>query len=155
MPGKTIPPSERPDASKLRVAVVVARFNADITEALLDGALRCVKECGAPDPDQVWVPGAFELPLACKRLAAAGYDAIVALGCVIRGETAHFDFVAGEASRGLMQVQLSSGIPIGFGLITTEDHAQAVARAGGAHGNKGYDAAMAALEMAVLLQTMR
>ena len=171
MAGRTTPPSERPDASEMRVAVVGARFNADITEALMDGALRCLKECGAPDPDLVWVPGAFELPLACRELAvapsptdvlasalarAAGpsrrYDAIVALGCVIRGETAHFDLVAGEASRALMQVQLETGVPIGFGLVTTEDHEQAVARAGGQHGNKGYDAAMAALEMAATLR---
>lgn len=173
MSGRTTPSEERPDASGLQIAIVAARFNGRISERLVEGARVCLTEHGAPEPDQVWVPGAFELPPACRALALAAppadpmaaaiphaaprrrYDAIVALGCVIRGETAHFDFVAGEAARGLMDVQVQTGTPIGFGVLTTEDEAQADARAGGALGNKGHDAALAAIHMAILLRRLR
>lgn len=134
-----------------RIGVVVSRFNEEITTKLLEGAVECLVRHGVrfQDVDVVWVPGAWELPVAAERLLASErYDAIVALGAVIRGETPHFDFVAGEAARGLAELQREFVMPIGFGVLTTEDDAQAEARAGGAHGNKGWDAALAALEMA-------
>jgi 6,7-dimethyl-8-ribityllumazine synthase len=137
-------------ATAMRVAVVVSRFNELVTEKLLAGARARLTELGVADTavDVVWVPGAFELPLAAAAAAATGrYRAIVALGCVIRGETAHFDYVAGEAARGLQSVALSYRIPVGFGVLTTETFEQAVDRAGGAAGNKGADAADAALRM--------
>lgn len=136
-----------------RAAVVASRFNQDVVRALADGALEALVRHGVSvdDVDLVWVPGAWELPAAAHKLAAAGrYDLLVAVGAVVRGDTPHFDFVAGEASRGLAQVQSEFEIPIGFGLLTTDTMAQAEARAGGSHGNKGWDAAMAALEMADL-----
>jgi 6,7-dimethyl-8-ribityllumazine synthase len=140
----------RGDARGLRLAVVVARFNSDITEKLLEGARRALGETHAETGDVFYVPGAFELPLACKHLAPR-YDALVALGAVIRGDTPHFDYVAGEAARGLQQVALETGVPIAFGVLTTNTHEQAAERAGGKHGNKGYDAVMTAVEMARLV----
>jgi 6,7-dimethyl-8-ribityllumazine synthase len=136
-----------------RFAVVASRFNSEITTLLLDGAVSCLVRHGAAldDVDVVWVPGAWELPSAVGRLLASDrYDAIVAVGAVIRGETPHFDYVAGEAARGLAELQREYNVPIGFGLLTTDTDEQAAARAGGAHGNKGEDAALAALEMADL-----
>lgn len=136
-----------------RIAVCVSRFNEEITTKLLDGAVECLVRHGVKfeDIDVVWVPGAWELPAAAERLVASGrYDALVAVGAVIRGETPHFDYVAGAAATGLAAVQRDYGVPVGFGVITTNDDAQAEARAGGAHGNKGWDAALAALEMADL-----
>jgi 6,7-dimethyl-8-ribityllumazine synthase len=136
-----------------RIGIVVSRFNEEITTKLLEGAVECLVRHGVrfQDVDVLWVPGAWELPLAAERmLSLERYDAIVALGAVIRGETPHFDYVAGEASRGLAELQKEFVIPIGFGLLTTNDDAQAEARSGGAHGNKGWDAALAALEMADL-----
>ena len=133
-----------------RVAVVVSRYNELVTERLLDGARARLAELGvdAASVDVVWVPGAFELPLAAAAAAATGrYRAIVALGCVIRGETAHFDYVAGEAARGLQSVALSYRVPLGFGVLTTETFEQAMDRAGGAAGNKGAEAAETALRM--------
>ncbi len=142
-----------------RVAVVVSRFNEIVTTRLLDGARQCLREQGVPEArvDVIWVPGAFELPVAAETAAASGrYAALVALGCVIRGETPHFEFVAGEAARGLATVALAHRLPVGFGLLTTEDLEQAMARAGGAAGNKGYEAADAALTTAdVLAQLTR
>jgi 6,7-dimethyl-8-ribityllumazine synthase len=137
----------------LRVAVVVAQFHEDITKRLLEGARDGLADCGVREGNvEVHsVPGAFELPLACKRLAESGrVDGVVALGCVIRGETPHFDYVAGESARGLMDVMLATGVPIAFGVLTTDDMAQAEARAGG-ESNKGYDAAQTAVEMAKLV----
>ncbi|MDX2183646.1 MAG: 6,7-dimethyl-8-ribityllumazine synthase [Gemmatimonadaceae bacterium] len=136
-----------------RVAVVASRFNEQVTRPLVDGALDALVRHGVAvdDVDVAWVPGAWELPAAAHKLAASGrYDAIVAVGAVVRGDTPHFDYVAGEASRGLAQVQQEFEVPVGFGLLTTDTMDQATARAGGAHGNKGWDAAMAALEMADL-----
>ena len=141
------------------MAVVVSRFNEIVTTRLLDGARQCLREQGVPEArvDVIWVPGAFELPVAAETAAASGrYAALVALGCVIRGETPHFEFVAGEAARGLATVALAHRLPVGFGLLTTEDLEQAMARAGGAAGNKGYEAADAALTTAdVLAQLTR
>ena len=136
------------DAKGLKFAIVVARFNSAITEKLLEGARQGLTKAGADGIEVFHVPGAFELPLAAKWLAHGGYSAIIALGAVIRGETPHFDFVAGEAARGLQQVALECNIPVAFGVLTTDTLEQAEARAGGEHGNKGYDAAMTAIEMA-------
>jgi 6,7-dimethyl-8-ribityllumazine synthase len=142
-----------PDGAGRRFAVVGSRFNETVTTKLVEGAVDCLVRHGASfdDVDVVWVPGAWELPSAVGRLLASDrYDAIVAVGAVIRGETPHFDFVAGEAARGLADLQRDYAQPIGFGLLTTDTLAQAEARAGGEHGNKGWDAALAALEMADL-----
>ncbi len=140
-----------------RLAIVASKFNETITRALVDGALdACVRHGVAfDDIDVIWVPGAWELPLAVRRaMASERYEAIVALGAVIRGDTPHFDFVAGEASRGLAKASIDSDIPLGFGLLTCDTMEQALARCGGEHGNKGWDAALAALEMADLLDQM-
>jgi 6,7-dimethyl-8-ribityllumazine synthase len=138
-----------PRGSGRRVVVVASRFNETVTRPLVDGALEALvaHEVAFDDIDVVWVPGAWELPLAARRALESGrYDALIALGAVIRGDTPHFDFVAGEASRGLALVCIDAGIPIGFGLLTCDTMDQALARAGGVHGNKGWDAAVAALE---------
>jgi 6,7-dimethyl-8-ribityllumazine synthase len=137
-----------------RFAVVASRFNPGIVERLVDGALDALVRHGtaADDVDVVWVPGAWELPLAARRLLATDrYAALVAVGAVIRGDTPHFDYVAGEASRGLADASRDSEIPLGFGLLTCDTMEQALARCGGEHGNKGWDAAVAALEMADLM----
>jgi len=139
------------DARGLKFAIVVARFNSNITCKLLDGAREALKEARAEASDEFFVPGAFELPFAAKRLSA-NYHGIIALGAVVRGETPHFDYVCAEAARGLQQVALETGVPVAFGVLTTDTMEQAEARAGGRHGNKlgnkGYDAAMTAIEMA-------
>jgi len=144
---------------EVRVAVLVSRYNEVVTTRLLEGARQCLREQGVPDArvDVIWVPGAFELAVAAEAAAASGrYAALVALGCVIRGETPHFEYVAGEATRGLGNVALAHRLPIGFGVLTTENLDQALARAGGAAGNKGYEAAEAALTTAdVLAQLTR
>ena len=144
-------------AGDLRIAIAVSRFNDLITEKLLQGALAALKRHGA-DPDAaavVWVPGAFELPVVCDRLAASGeVDAVVALGAVIRGSTAHFDYVAGEAAKGIGAVSLKYGLPVIFGVLTTDTIEQAMERAGSKLGNKGYEAALAALEMANLMKSL-
>lgn len=145
------------NAQGLRIAVVAARFNAHVVERLLNGAVEALAGMAA-DADSVRiirVPGAFEIPITVKHAAGSGrFDAVIALGAVIRGETPHFDFVAGECARGLMQVMLDSGVPVGFGVLTCDTLEQAAARAGGAAGNKGTDAARAAVEMANLLRQM-
>ena len=146
-----------PSGEGRRIAVVVSRFNESITQSLLDGALDALVRHGtaADDVDVVWVPGAWELPSAARRLLASErYVALIALGAVIRGETPHFDYVAGEASRGLADASSEFEVPVGFGLLTCDTVAQAEARAGGAHGNKGWDAALAALEMADLFDRL-
>jgi 6,7-dimethyl-8-ribityllumazine synthase len=138
----------------VRVAVVAARFNGAVVDLLVQGAKACLLERGvaAADIGEYWVPGAFELPLAAKRAAASGrFDAVVCLGAVIRGETPHFAFVAAEAARGIQEVALGCGIPVSFGVLTTETVEQANARAGGAQGNKGWDCALSALEMVQVL----
>jgi len=139
---------------QVRVAVLVSRYNEIVTARLLEGARQCLRDRGVPEArvDVLWVPGAFELPVAAEAAAASGrYGAIVALGCVIRGETAHFEYVAGEAARGLGHVALAHRLPVGFGVLTTESLDQALARAGGGAGNKGYEAAEAALATADVL----
>lgn len=155
MAGRTTPPEQPIDGAGLTIPVVVARFHLEITQALLDGALQCFAEHNAPTPDVHWVPGSFELPLACKAIAETGAaQAIVALGCVIRGGTPHFDYVCAQTARGLMDVQLATDIPIAFGVLTTDDFQQAQARAGGSVGNKGYDAALVAMEMAHFVRSI-
>ena len=136
-----------------RFAVVASRFNETITRPLAEGAVDALTRHGAApaDVDLVWVPGAWELPAAVRRvLASDRYSAVVAVGAVVRGETPHFDIVAGEAARGLADAGAEFEVPVALGLLTTDTMEQAEARAGGAHGNKGWDAALAALEMADL-----
>ena len=137
----------------LRVAVAVARFNDFITDRLLVGALDGLKRHGVDESSitVARVPGAFELPLVCQRLAASGeYDAVIALGAVIRGATGHYDFVAGQCASGLQSAQLATGVPVIFGVLTTDTIEQAIERAGTKAGNKGWDAAVTAIEMVSL-----
>jgi 6,7-dimethyl-8-ribityllumazine synthase len=140
-----------------RFAVVASRFNEAVTQKLVDGALDAFARHGVAfaDVDLVWVPGAWELPAAARRLLASErYDALVAVGAVVRGDTPHFEYVAGEASRGLADASAEFDVPVGFGVLTCDTMAQAEARAGGDHGNKGWDAALAALRMADLFDRL-
>ncbi len=145
------------DGSALRIGVVVSRFNESVTEALLKGALEGLDEAKVP-PESVTiasVPGAFELAGTATRLAASGaVDAVVCIGAVIRGQTDHFTFVAAAAQEGILRVSIDTGIPIIFGVLTTDDYEQAEDRAGGAAGNKGYEAALDAVEMANLYRSL-
>jgi 6,7-dimethyl-8-ribityllumazine synthase len=146
------------DARGLKFAIVVSRFNSFITDRLLAGAEDALKRSGAGADDVVVlkVPGSWELPAAAKALAAQKrFDAIIALGAVIRGETPHFDHVANQAASGLAAVQLETGFPVAFGVLTTNTVEQAIDRAGGKSGNKGFDAAMTAVEMADLMRRLR
>ena len=140
-----------------RIALLVSRFNGFIVESLLEGALDTLKRHGADERDLqiVRVPGAFEMPVAAQRLAASKrFDAIIALGAVIRGGTPHFEYVAGECARGLSQVALECSIPVSFGVLTTDSIEQALERAGTGEGNKGFDTALVALEMIKTLRTL-
>ena len=144
-------------ARDLRFGIVVTRFNEFVVEPLLRGALDALKRHGATEKqiEIVRVPGAFDMPIAVRKLAMSRrYEALVALGAVIRGQTPHFDYVAGECASGLARIALESGVPIGFGVLTTDTMEQAVDRAGGKAGNKGADAALASLEMANLLRRL-
>lgn len=146
-----------PNGAGRRIAVIASRFNEEVVQKLVDGALKTLTERGASleDVDVLWVPGAWELPVTARYLLEMErYDAIVALGAVIKGETRHFDYIAGECARGLQQLAIEFSIPVSFGVLTTEDDAQAEARSGGAHGNKGSDAVLAALEMADLFERL-
>ena len=142
----------------LRVAIVASRFNEAIVTRLLDGALDGLRRHGV-DPEAIdvaWTPGAFELPLVAARLASSQrYDAVVTLGAVIRGATGHYDFVAGQCAAGVQRAQMDTGIPVVFGVLTTDTIEQAIERAGTKAGNKGWDAALAALEMADLFARLR
>jgi 6,7-dimethyl-8-ribityllumazine synthase len=142
------------DAAGLKIGIVVARFNDFITMRLLDGALDGLIRHGANDSDidVVYVPGSFEIPPVAKKMAAGGkYDAVIALGAVIRGATAHFDYVAGEVSKGIALAALETGVPVIFGVITTETIEQAIERAGTKLPNRGFEAAMTAIEMASVM----
>ncbi len=142
-------------ADGLKIAIVASRFNDFIVSKLVDGAKDCFIRHGGDSSDMAmaWVPGAFELPLMAKKLAESKkYDAVVCLGAVIRGSTAHFDFVAGEAAKGISRVNLDTGIPTIFGVITTDTIEQAIERAGTKAGNKGWEAALSAIEMSTLLK---
>jgi 6,7-dimethyl-8-ribityllumazine synthase len=146
------------DATGMRFGIVVGRFNDIVSQRLLEGAIDILVRHGARDADLsvAWVPGSFEIPMAARELAEHGnVDAVVCLGVVIRGETAHFDLIAGEAARGVGSVHAATGIPASFGVITAENLEQALARAGGKAGNKGAEAAMAAVEMVSLLRDIR
>ncbi|MBH74908.1 MAG: 6,7-dimethyl-8-ribityllumazine synthase [Dehalococcoidia bacterium] len=142
------------DGADLRVAVVVARFNKFVTLKLLDGAKKCFKDKGV-EPENILiveVPGSFEIPLIASKLASSSrYDAIVCIGAVIKGETDHYEHVSKIASEGILNVAMSTGVPVTFGVLTTENTEQALARAGGDHGNVGYEAAEVAIEMANLM----
>jgi len=143
------------DASGMRFAIVVARFNRDITERLLEGAEAMFAKHDAADVHVAWVPGAYELPLVAKRLACAGaVDAVVCLGAVIRGETAHFEFVAGETAAGITRAALDTGVPVIFGVLTVDNREQALDRLGGSAGHKGEEAALTAIEMVSLLRDL-
>ncbi|HZP34351.1 MAG TPA: 6,7-dimethyl-8-ribityllumazine synthase [Candidatus Acidoferrales bacterium] len=146
------------DASRMRFGLVVSRFNSFITERLLAGALDALEKGGASgeQTDIVRVPGSFEIPIAAKKMAQAGrYDAIIAIGCVLRGETAHFDYVASEVARGVQLAQMDTGMPIIFCVLTCDTLEQAIDRAGLKSGNKGFEAGLAALEMARLSSQLR
>ncbi len=152
--GKTEHPQKKLDARGLRLAILVARYNPKVCEGLLRGALRELAGLGLPEHEvAVWrVPGAFELPLLARGLALKGkVDALVCLGAVIRGETGHYDFVCQGVTDGLMQAMLHTGVPMGFGILTTENENQAIARSGEDEHNKGAEAARTAVEMARLL----
>jgi 6,7-dimethyl-8-ribityllumazine synthase len=145
------------DARGRRFAVAAAAFNELVVGKLVDGALACFRAHGIAEDDLVvaWVPGAFELPLLARRLAETGlYDAVVCVGAVIRGETAHFELVAGEAAQGIREVSAQTGVPVMFGVLTTESMEQALDRAGGKHGNKGWDSAMAAMQTVSVLDQL-
>jgi 6,7-dimethyl-8-ribityllumazine synthase len=146
------------NGARRAIGVVISRFNGDITQRLLEGALATLAEAGVPRGriDVMPVPGAFELPLGAMALAKTRrYSCIVALGCVIRGDTPHFEYVAGEAASGLQLAGLETGVPVAFGVLTCDSRRQAEERAGGAQGNKGSEAALSALEMADLLTRLR
>ncbi len=147
----------RLDASGLRFALVVSRFNEAISRRLLEGAVDCLARHGAREDDVevVWCPGSFEMPLVGRKLAGSGsYDAVVCLGAVVRGDTPHFEYVAAEAARGVARASYDTGVPVIFGVITADTWEQAQERAGGKQGNKGWQAALAAIEMARLLQDL-
>jgi len=148
----------RPEGEGLSIAIVVSRFNELVTRALLAGAQDGLARHGVEPEgvDVAWVPGSFEIPLAARKLAESGrYQAVVCLGAVIRGETPHFDHVANQASSGIARVALDTGVPVIFGVLTADTLEQAMERAGGKMGNKGYDAAVAAIEMANLMRGLR
>jgi 6,7-dimethyl-8-ribityllumazine synthase len=147
-------PETLADGSGLRVAVVAASWHAEVIRGLRAGALRGLADCGVPEPVVLQVPGTFELPVAAARLAAAGYDAVVALGVVVRGGTPHFDYVCQAATVGLTQVAVRTGVPVGFGVLTCDTEVQAYERSGlpGSKEDKGYEAATAAVATAVTLR---
>lgn len=143
--------------SGLRIGIIVSRWNDLITRRLLEGALDGLRRHGVAEQqiDVAWVPGSFEIPLVCRRMAGSGrYDALIALGAVIRGATSHYDLVAGGVTSGVAQVSMETGVPCLFGVITTETIEQAIERAGTKAGNKGFDAALAAIEMVTLLRAI-
>lgn len=144
-------------AKGLKFAIIVARFNEFITSKLLSGSLDALHRHGAEEDDihVIWVPGAFEIPLVAQKLAKSGkYDAVICLGTVIRGSTSHYDYVCAEVSKGVAQVGLQTGVPTIFGVVTTENIEQAIERAGTKAGNKGFDSAMSAIEMANVLRNI-
>jgi 6,7-dimethyl-8-ribityllumazine synthase len=139
------------DGSKVKIGVVVSRFNELVSKGLLEGALDCLKRHGTKESniDVVWVPGAFEMPMVAKKIVK-DYDAVICLGAVIRGNTSHFEYVASEAAKGIAKVSLDAGIPVIFGVLTTDNLEQALERAGAKPGNKGFTAALSAIELANL-----
>ncbi len=153
----TTPPAGLPAAAGYRFAVIVSRFNPSITDALRAGARMALEEAGASpdDIDVLEVPGAFELPQAARYAASTGrFDAVIALGCVIRGATPHFEYISSAVAQGIMDASTSTGVPIAFGVLTTDSQAQADERAGPGRDNKGWEAAAAGIEMAVLFRRL-
>ncbi|CAN5588799.1 hypothetical protein BH23ACI1_BH23ACI1_22960 [soil metagenome] len=149
------PPAAVPSAAGYRFALVVSRFNPAVTESLRAAAEALLAEAGADAVETFHVPGAYELPQAARCAAeTARFDAVVSLGCVIRGETPHFDYISSAVAQGIMQAAGETGIPIAFGVLTTDNEAQAIARAGAGHENKGREAALAAIEMAGLFRRL-
>lgn len=157
MSGAGAPELRVTGAGDLRVGVVASLWHDTVMGGLVAGALRALGECGVDEPTVLRVPGSFELPVVTQRLATTGYDAVVALGVVIRGGTPHFDYVCRAATEGLARVALDTGVPVGFGLLTCDDEQQALDRAGlaGSQEDKGYDAALAAVATAVTLRDLR
>ncbi|MBW5456276.1 6,7-dimethyl-8-ribityllumazine synthase [Clostridium sporogenes] len=144
-------------AEGLKVGIIVSRFNEFITSKLLSGSIDCLKRHGAKEDniEICWVPGAFEIPVIAKKMASKGkYDAVICLGTVIRGATPHFDYVSSEVSKGVAHVSLDKEVPVIFGVLTTDTIEQAIERAGTKTGNKGYDAAMSAIEMSNLIKIL-
>lgn len=144
-------------AEQIKIGIVVGRFNEFIGSKLLSGCMDGLVRHGVAqeDVDVAWVPGAFEIPLICQKMAQSGkYDAVIALGAVIKGSTTHYDYVCAEVSKGIAQISLSSGIPVMFGVLTTDTIQQAIERAGTKSGNKGYDCALSAIEMVNLIKTL-
>lgn len=143
------------DASKLKVGIIVSRFNELVSKGLLEGALDCLKRHGAKETglEVIWAPGAFEMPLIAQKVAKE-YDAVICLGAVIRGGTPHFEYVASEAAKGIAKVSLDTGVPVIFGLLTTDNLEQALERAGAKSGNKGFAAGLAAIELANLVKEL-
>lgn len=141
----------------LKFGIVISRFNEFITSKLLGGTIDALLRHGVKeeDIDLAWTPGAFEIPLAAKKMASKGYDAVICLGAVIRGATPHFDYVSAEVTKGVAQVSLSSEVPVIFGVLTTDNIEQAIERAGTKSGNKGFEAAVSAIEMANLLKSLK
>ncbi len=142
-------------ADNMKIAIVASRFNEFIVSKLVSGAEDCLlrHEVGPDDITLAWVPGAFEIPLTAKKMAESGkYDAVICLGAVIRGATSHYDYVCNEVSKGIAQVSLATGVPVMFGVVTTENIEQAIERAGTKAGNKGYDCALSAIEMVRLMR---
>jgi 6,7-dimethyl-8-ribityllumazine synthase len=157
MRGQEQAAAPRADASRLRIAIIVARFNAFVTDRLRDGAVAALREAGAPESaiEIFSVPGAFEIPQAARAAAETGrFDAVVCLGCLIRGETPHFDYIASAAAHGITAAAGDTGVPMAFGVLTTNTTEQAVERAGEGPDNKGREAAAAAIEMATLYRTL-
>lgn len=141
----------------LRFAIIVSRFNEVVTQKLLEGALDCLirHDVQEDDIDVLWTPGSFEIPVTAKKLASSGkYDAIICLGCLIRGDTPHFDFLSAEVTKGVAQVALEYSLPVAFGILTADTLEQAIERSGAKQGNKGFQAALSALEMANLFKEM-
>ena len=149
--GKTV--EGKLDATGLKFGIIVSRFNELVSKGLLEGAIDCLKRHGAAEDtiDVVWAPGAFEIPVIAKKMASKKYSAVICLGAVIRGGTPHFDYVASEAAKGIAKVSLDSGVPVIFGILTTDNLEQALERAGAKPGNKGFAAAMSAIELANVL----
>lgn len=143
------------DASKLKAGIIVSRFNELVSKGLLEGALDCLRRHGAKEAniDVVWVPGSFEIPLVAKKMAK-NYDALICLGAVIRGGTSHFEYVASEAAKGIAKVSLDTGVPVIFGILTTDNLEQALERAGAKPGNKGFGAALSAIELVNLCEEL-
>ncbi len=144
-------------AKGMRFAIIASRFNEFISSKLMEGAIDALVRHDAAKEDitVLWVPGAFEMPVVCKKLAVSGhYDAIICVGAVIRGATSHFDYVANEVSKGIASVSLDTGVPISFGVLTTDNIEQAIERAGSKAGNKGFESAMAAVEMVSLFKEL-